>query len=423
MQKYNAAPVAVNPSSATAPAKSLKSFLKPQENERAGELPMYNNRQLGQSLSESEASKIGLDTFHLTLSTTFAEISPHFVATVSAKANSDGTFESDPCILWTDTVGRPVYGQKAFINTDDYTLTIQPCGSYTNVLIAASARAFAESNVDLMDEERFRYVTLRIQDELAERGLKCDLFNEAHFHRMDISRNLQLNHGCSAYIGLFRPYSCAGRSKFRPIIHDDSTFDLRSKAVQLSLYDKGKEQAQKASKTRRVIPASNTMRGEVRFMQSKEIGKRFGAVKLRPSALLKSGRFSDLPEIYCGAWESTLFEEERPPREAMLMSNNVAEQWDEIRGRVAEMEPVDSREYERLLICAMNVGAYGIDGARRVFVEGQADSQTEAAKKARWRFEKRLRRVAVIFGAVVDESSGLMRNELWTEIKSKVTAR
>lgn len=423
MQKYNAASVAVNPSSATAPAKSLKGFLKPQESACAGELPMYNNRQLGQSLSVSERSNIGLDTFHLTLSTTFAEISPHFVAKIFTKANSDGTFESDPCILWTDTTGRPVYGQKAFINTDNYTLTIQPCGSYTNVLIAGSARAFAESNVDLMDEARFRNVIQLIEKELRELGLKCDLSNEAHFHRMDISRNLQLNHGCPAYIGLFRNYSCAGRSKFRAILHDDSTFDLRSKAVQLSLYDKGKEQAQKASKTRRLIPASNVMRGEVRFMQSKEIGKRFGVVKLRPASLLRHGHFADFPEIYCGAWESTLFEEEQPPQETMLMSNNVAEQWDEIRRRVADMEPVDSREYERLLICAMNVGAYGIDGARRVFVESQADSQTEAAKKARWRFEKRLRRVAVIFGAVEDENSGLMRSVLYTEVKGKVTAR
>ncbi len=423
MDKYTAASGAVNGSGATSPEKSLRRFLEPQENGRAEVFPLYNNGENGHNLSVSEPSNIGLDTFHLTFSTTFAKIAPRFDAIVSNIANSDGTFEKDPCILWTDTSGQPVYGGKAFFNTENYTFTLWPNGGYPNVKIVASARAFAESNVDLMDEAAARYTIARIQADLEERGLKCSLLHESHFCRLDVSRNLDLEHGCPAYIGMLRTSGSHARRKFLPVVYGDSTIDFRIESLQVSLYDKGKEQEKKASKTCRIIPASKIMRGEVRFLTTEEISRHFGVDKLRPAALLQSGQFSEMQEKYRQVMENTLFEAEKPPQEAILMSNETASQWDEIQCRVAQLAPVGSREYNRLLCYAMNVGAYGIDGARRWYVENVQQGDTEAEKRKRRRFEAELKRVASIFGAVVEESSGLMPDELYNELREKVLSR
>jgi hypothetical protein len=368
-------------------------------------------------LSFLERLPIGVDTVHLTLSTTFATIRPHFVAGISSNANSDGTYDNDPCILWTDTAGRPVYGTKAVLNTENYQLTIVPCGDHANILIGTSAKAFAENNLDLMDKARFRDVTKRIQDELFERGLECDLFNEAHVRRLDVARNADLQHDSTAYIGLYQGYSCAGRSKLRPSMDGDTYFRLGANGWQAVVYDKGQEQAEKSADRKRRLPATKQVRGEVRFLKSKEVAKRFDVKKVHPAALVESGRFDELPEMYRDTMRASMFQSERAPRDFMAMNDETVKLWAQVQARIAEMTEPGSAEYYRLVHHAMMAGAGGLDGARKWYQENCAQGDTEAETRRRQRFNADLKRAGTLFGASEAESSGFTRDELYNELR------
>ncbi len=420
MQKYTEVSASVNHTSAPSPEKSLSSFLNPSKDAQSAVFPLNNNGENEHFLFASEPSNIGLDTFHLTFSTAFAKFAPHFEATVSNIVNSDGTLPKDPLLLWTDTAGQHVHGGKAFFNTGDYGFTLWPNGGFPNVRIVASAAAFKENNMDLMDEDAFRYTIGRIQSDLADRGLKCSLLQESHFCRLDVTRNLPLEHGCSAYIGAVRTSGSHARRKFLPVVYGEETIDFRLKSLQVTLYDKGKKQEKDASKTCRIIPASRIMRGELRFLETEEITRHFGIDKLRPAYLLRPGGFSEVQEKYRQIMRDTLFEAEKPTREAMFMSDETAKQWDEVKIRVGEIATVGSPKYHRLLAYAMDVGAYGIDGARRFYVENVQKGHTNASKVAYRRFNEDLKQVASIFGAVADETTGLMPDELLNELRSKV---
>ncbi len=420
MQKYSAASVAVNPSLATAPVKSLAEVLNPSKNAQSAELPPYNNRQLGQNLSVSGLSIIGLDTFTIVLRVDDCRISPNFPAEVLLGVKGDGTLDDGFRILWKDTSGELVNGVRAFLKSTNFNFTIKPSFKDVYVVINASARAFAETNIELMDEARFRYVIQCIENELKEIGFKCNLLKDAYFSRMDISRNVHLDHLCSAYIGTFRNYSRARGAQFLPVVHGDSTINLQMSTLQVSIYDKGKEQAEKAKTSNKKVPASHTMRGEVRFTKVPQIRKQFGVERLSPAELLSDGGFSELPNLYRGVLETSLFDAERPPQPAIIMSNDNAFRLVEIERCVAQLERPGTSQYNELVVYGLHIAAYGIDGARAWYVENVQQGETATAKKARRRFEAKLRRVAAIMGAVVDESSGLMPDELYTELKTKM---
>jgi hypothetical protein len=420
MQKYNAASVAVNPSSATAPVKSLAEVLNPSKSAQSAELPMYNNRQLGRNFSVSEPSNIGLDTFTIVLRVDDCRISPTFPAKVLLGVDGDGALPDAFRILWKDTSGRLVDGVKAILKSTNFNFTIQGNEKDVYVIINASARAFAETNVELMDEARFRYVIQCIENELKEKGLKCNLLKDAYFTRMDISRNVHLEHLCSAYIGAFHTYSRARGAQFLPIFHGDSTLLLKMSKLEVSIYDKGKEQAKKLH-PRKKPPASHTMRGEVRLLEAAQIKKHFRVEKLSPADLLSDGRFPELPNVYRGVLETSLLDTERAPQQAILMSDNNAFQLAEIERRVSQLvDRVGSPKYHRLVVYGLHVAAYGVDGARAWYVENVQKGETEAAKRSRRTFETELRAVAVILGATVEESSGLTHDELYTELKAKM---
>ncbi len=378
-------------------------------------LRTYTNTQTGQILSVSGSQSIGVDTIHLTLSSTFATFLPHFKAVVSLIANSDGTMDKNPCVLWTDTAGRPAFGNKAVINTENWQLTIVPCGNYANVLISTSAKAFAENNVETMDADRLRYVIQSIQNELKERGLICNLFNEAHVRRLDVARNANLLHGSNAYVGLFRGY--AAYSRLRPASDGDTYFRLGAAGWQTVIYDKGQEQAEKSATRKRRLPPTNKLRGEIRFLTSKETAKRFDVKKLHPAALLKLERFAQLPEMYRQTMRASMFESERAPRDGMTMNDETVKLWAQVQARIAEMAEPGSAEYYRLVHHAMLTGAGGLDGARRWYQENCAEGDTEAEKRRRRRFNQELKRAGELFGASEAESSGLTRDELYDEMR------
>ncbi len=378
-------------------------------------LRTYTNTQSGHSVSALASPLIGVDTVHLTLSSTFATFLPHFKAVVSLVANSDGTMDKNPCVLWTDTEGRPAFGNKAVINTPNWQLTVVPCGNYANVLISTSAKAFAENNVETMDADRLRYVIQSIQNELKERGLICNLFNEAHVRRLDVARNANLLHASNAYVGLFRNYTV--HSKLRPASDGDTYFRLGAAGWQTVIYDKGQEQAEKSATRKRRLPPTNKLRGEIRFLTSKETGKRFDVKKLHLSALLKPERFAQLPEMYRETMRASMFESERAPHDAMSMNNDTAKLWAQVQARVGEMADPGSTEYFRLLCYAMTAGAAGLDGARRWYQENISPDDTEAAKRRRRRFESELKRAGAIFGATETESNGFTRDELYNEMR------
>jgi hypothetical protein len=162
------------------------------------------------------------------------------------------------------------------------------------------------------------------------------------------------------------------------------------------------------------------MRGEVRFIKTPQIRKQFGVKSLSPAELLSDGGFSEIQARFRSTLEVSLFDTERPPQQPIIMRNDNAFQLREIERRMAQLAPDGSAEYNRLVIYALRIAAYGVDGARAWYVENVQQGETEAAKKARARFEKQLHRVAAIMGAVVEEESGLMPDELYTELREKM---
>jgi hypothetical protein len=361
---------------------------------------------------------VGVDTVHLTLSTTYAEIEPCFRARVSMSANSDDGDAGSSCILYTDTAGRPVIGDKAVLNTPDWQMTLLPLGNDSNLLIQTSAKAFAENNTELLTRDASIEVFRRIECELCERGLHCDLMNEAHIKRLDIARNVALEHGVPAYVGLFR--EMASSSRLRPHSDGDGYFRVGSGGWQVALYDKGQEQAEKASKSRRACPASKVLRGELRFLKSREVASRFDVQKLRPRDLVERERFELLPEMFCDALRHSLLAEDRPPRGHMTMSDETVKLWAEVQARVAQIAKPGTAKYYRLMHHAMLAGAAGPDGARQWFAENFATDGTDSSRRRQQRFNQELKKAGAIFGATEDEPSKVTRDDLYTELKDKL---
>lgn len=386
--------------------------------QESADLPTSNNRQVGQSVSLFGTQSVGVDTLHITLPTTYAEIDPSFRARVTMSANSDDGDASQACILYTDTSGRPVVGDKAVLNTPDWQMTLVPLGNDANLLIQTSAKAFAENNTELLTRDATLSVLRRIEAELGERGLKCDLMRDAHIKRLDVARNVALEHGVPAYVGLFREMATTAR--LRPHHDGDGYFRVGSGGWQVALYDKGQEQAEKASKSRRAMPSSKVLRGELRFLKSREIATRFEVKKLRPRDLVERDRFAQLPEMFRDVLRSTLLAEDKPPRGHMTMSDETVKLWAQVQARVATMAKPGSAKYYRLMHHAMLAGAAGPDGARQWFAENFASDGTASAKRRQQRFNAEVKKAGAIFGGVQDEPSKVTRDDLYTELKEKL---
>jgi hypothetical protein len=65
----------------------------------------------------------------------------------------------------------------------------------------------------------------------------------------------------------------------------------------------------------------------------------------------------------------------------------------------------------------MLAGADGIEGARRWYRENCADDGTKAANRRQRRFNQDLKRAGEIFEFGQAESSGMTRDELYSELK------
>ncbi len=415
MSKYTGPLSAGNVSGAHTPDNAFREPSETREAPQSAELRTYNNTQFGQNLSFSDSERIGLDTVHLTLPTTYVDIAPTFKAAINTTANSDGTFDKDPCVIYTDTSGRPIYGNKAVINTENWQLTILPCGSHANALITLSAKAFAANNVEVMDGAQFRRVIQSIEAELRELGFSCDLMKDAYIRRLDIARNAHMSHGSTAFTGLFR--NIATTPRLRPNTDGDTYFRLGAAGWQTVLYDKGQEQAEKAAKRKCKMPPSQTLRGEIRFLTAREVAKRFEVKKLAPATLLEPERFEELPQMFRGVMRESLFLTEKAPRDYMSMNDETVKLWAEVQARIAEMTEPGSAEYYRMVHHAMMSGATGFDGAKRWYQENCAADGTDAAKRRQQRFNQELKRAGELFGAADEESSGMTRDTLYNELR------
>jgi flagellar basal body rod protein FlgB len=333
-------------------------------------------------------------------------------------ANSDDGDAGSSCILYTDTSGRPVIGDRAVLNTPDWQMTLLPLGSEANLLIQTSAKAFTDNNAVLLTRQATELTLRQIEYELRERGLHCDLMNDAHIRRLDIARNVALSHNVPAYVGLFREMPTTAR--MRPHMDGEGYFRVGSGGWQLALYDKGQEQAEKATKSRAALPSSKVLRGELRFLKSREIASRFDVKKLSPRQLVEKERFAQVPEMFRDALQSTLLAEERPPRGHMAMSDETVKLWAEVQKRVATMAAPGTAKYYRLMHHAMLAGAAGADGARQWFSENLASGDTEAAKRRQQRFNKEVKQAGAIFDATEDESTPATRTELYTELRTEL---
>ncbi len=184
----------------------------------------------------------------------------------------DGHSDAAP-FLYSTTASTRIHGRKAYFNTPDYQFSVVP--AYDNgaplCLIQLSAKAFVENNYELMDSERLRDTIAQVRHDLKTRGVKGN-FDQAEIKRVDVAQNIQLEEPVPHYAPIFaaaQGLKRASKKDFGSGAHQVSTGSWQG-----IFYPKDEEM--RAKKAQGPMCPPNTLRAELRALDSAEVRRRFG---------------------------------------------------------------------------------------------------------------------------------------------------
>lgn len=241
---------------------------------------------------------ISIDTIQLRLDNNKVMVNDGSPITlIPARINLDtGVVHSD-YKFYRDSRGEWVTGSKVYYNSPDGIYTIE--SKYEKIFIRFSLPHYiykTHNTFPLTPDETIEALT-RLQDELSELGISFNM-NEAILSRVDIFRNIVLDHPIFMYERVFRWM----HGKRMNLTQTDTTFTFKNTRGEVQFYDK---YAQVLNKCKDTIPdlLPNTMRVELRLIKADKCREILGISTL--GELI--GRLGEIRDIYKGTLKDLLF--------------------------------------------------------------------------------------------------------------------
>jgi hypothetical protein len=296
------------------------------------------------------------------------------------------------------------YGSKAYLNTDNWNLTLKPLPASnraTGAFLQLSVpKNYYGSNFYSVGEQGTQAVLNKVEGELKERGVHTSLI-EADMSRVDTFKNIEPEEPFSSYYSLF------SLLKARKAIQRGygTTFLLSNSQQEFCVYDKLEEMRERNMETGGLPP---TMRFEHRLLNKQKIQNVYGFGKVGE---IFHGGYEVIKEKQVESWESSLFN--FTAEELVLLGSKQLEQ--EMR-RFKERSP--SGWFSKFLKA---YGAYYLasHAGKEVIVE--ALQNFEADRMKIWRavqvFEEAERELLIL---KQEEGSKKTLGALYEELRRKV---
>lgn len=226
---------------------------------------------------------LGLDKLQFLIPTGEMRFGSDFQATVSTAFDSSTGEAKRECTLWRSG-DCEVSGQKAYLNTDNFHLNIEPAkvGFESVCTLHFSAGAYAENNLEPLDLERTIHVAREAREELLSLGAEVNL-EAAMITRMDIARNVALSHPVACYGPCFS--ALGARKRVNKADFGGTGFLMSNKTWEIGFYDKAAEMLEKGHEPSE-CPV-NTLRPELRLKKARAIRDAVGC-----------DRLADLPSVW-----------------------------------------------------------------------------------------------------------------------------
>jgi len=208
-----------------------------------------------------------------------------------------GTGEQREVSLFKDELGRDVYGQKAFVNTPQYNLTIQPMGAGVELFLQTSLpKTIHEDNYTPLTNSETTTALTAIEHDLMTRGIMVDLDN-CGLSRVDLFKNVRGENNFLSYSPLFELL----QSKRQHKRDYGTTFTWSNTQREVCAYDKLTEM-QSRGMAIAGYPA-NTIRFEYRLKNSRVCGRELGVSTVKELV----NNLDTLPVKYRDALSKSIF--------------------------------------------------------------------------------------------------------------------
>lgn len=228
------------------------------------------------------------------------QVKPEATLTIQPRAFSlsNGPSETENP-LFVDTDGRPIYGQKAFANSDRYNLTVERLEGSEFLSLSFNPNKFSHYYQGTTDTDQMRAQISSVGHELSENGIVLD-FEGLKVKRLDLMKQRQLAEPLSSHRAVLSSLS-AKRQTTRAYL---DTFLIGNQQHQTTFYDKGVEA--------KIPNLPNLIRCEVRALRARTVQRIYGIQTV--SDLLKTD-LETLTEGYNRHLKGVIFSTHANPSE------------------------------------------------------------------------------------------------------------
>ena len=217
---------------------------------------MYNNKHF--VYSEYTPSNFGIDKVRLY--TRDYQIKNTTCLGIQPNTKKQGETDTEPTLLFHSD-GEPIYGAKAFHNTEDINLDINRLG----LSVLYNPTNYGGNNTLTAKPDELKYIAKDIEDYLQTIGVELSLDN-TKITRLDTAKDSQMNKDVYLYNGAFATLN--GKRTKQRVMYPDG-YRLGNTQRQGIFYDKGKEQTG---------VESNNMRCEYKALKAKEVQRSYGGI-------------------------------------------------------------------------------------------------------------------------------------------------
>ena len=198
-----------------------------------------------------------------------------------------------------ETPEQRFYGAKAYLNEDNWNLTLKPLAGGRAVgafLQLSIPKNYYGNNFYSVGEKGTEAVLSKVEGELKERGVHTNL-QEADISRVDTFKNIEPEEPFSSY------YSLLSLLKARRAIQRGygTTFLLSNTQQEFCVYDKLAEMRERQLETGNLPP---TMRFEHRLLNKQKVQNVYGLSKVED---IFRGGYQVIREKQVESWKNSLF--------------------------------------------------------------------------------------------------------------------
>lgn len=217
---------------------------------------MYNNTHF--AYSEYAPHRIGVDKIRV--HTRDFEIKNTLNLAIQPNAKLQGEEQPEPTLLFSSG-GEPIYGSKAYHNTDKIKLDINGFG----LSLTYNPTKYNGENKLISSGKHISQMSGAVETYLQEIGVHLNV-NNSKITRLDVAKDREMSKHVYQYSGAFSTIN--GKRTKQRVLRPDG-YRLGNRQRQGIFYDKGKEQHGKES---------NLMRGEYKSLNSKEVQRSYGGM-------------------------------------------------------------------------------------------------------------------------------------------------